>query len=119
MKSINTRTEKSENRSRRIHLGVRVTEDERDFIMAKMAQSGLKYFNSYALKMLIMGEIKSVDLSHYHELAKEVNRIGTNINQIAKVVNASGKIYETEITEIKMRLDEIWLLLKSSLSALR
>ena len=119
MELQNTTQKKTQQRTRNIHLGVRVTQDEKDFIMAKMAQTGARNFNLYALKMLITGEIRNVDLTHYQELAKEISSIGTNINQIAKVVNASGKIYETEITEIKMRLDEIWQLLKSSLSALR
>ena len=98
---------------------VRATQEEKDFIMKKMRKSGLDNFNLYALKMLIVGEIKNVDLTHYRELAKEVNRVGANINQIVKFANENGRIYEPEINELQERMNEIWLLLKSSLSELR
>jgi len=37
-------------------------------------------------------------------------RIGRNINQIAKRLNADGFVYDADIQEIKERLDEIWQL---------
>ena len=106
-------------RKRHTTLTIRATEDEKALIMKKTEWSGLGTFNLYALTMLIRGEIKKIDLTHYHELAKEVNRIGTNINQIAKSVNTTGRIYESEIAELQERMSDIWQLLKSNLSALR
>jgi len=96
-----------------------MTQEEKDFIMKKMKLSGLDNFNLYALRMLIAGEIKNVDLTHYWELAKEVSRIGVNINQIVKCVNSTDQIYLSEIVELQERMEEIWLLIKSSLSEQR
>ena len=106
-------------RSRPIQMIVRVSQEEKDFIMKKMQKSGLDNFNLYALKMLIVGDIKNVDLTHYRELAIEVSHIGATINQIAKFANATGGIYPQEIAVLQERMDEIWQLLKSSLSELR
>ena len=106
-------------RERNRTLTIRASQEEKDFIMRKMEKSGAGNFNTYALKMLIVGEIKNVDLTHYHELAQEVNRIGTNINQVVKFVNANGNIYPQEIAELQTRMEDIWQLLKSSLSELR
>ena len=106
-------------RSRNVQMIVRATQKEKDFIMQKMRESGIQHFNLYALKMLIVGEVKNVDLTHYRELAKEVSRIGVNINQIAKVANAQGRVYKPEIKEVQERMADIWRLLKSSLSELR
>ena len=106
-------------RERNRTMTIRATQDEKDFIMAKMEKSGLANFNLFALTMLIRGEVKNVDLTLYHELAKEVSRIGTNINQVVKFANANGRIYPQEITELQERMAEIWQLLKSSLSGLR
>ena len=108
----------AQRRTRNVQMIVRMTQEEKDFIMKKMERSGLRTFNLYALKMLITGEVKNVDLAHYRELAKEVGRIGVNINQISKFVNANGRIYESEVAELKARMEEIWRLLKSSLSEL-
>jgi len=115
----NTEQKITPRRTRNIQMIVRVTSEEKEFIMEKMQQSGVRTFNIYALLMLMGGEINNVDLTHYHELAKEVNKIGVNINQIAHVANASGNISAGEIENLKERVDDIWQLLKSSLSALR
>ena len=110
---------KPQRRRRNVQMIVRVTPEEKEFIMEKMKQTGLNSFNIYALIMLIAGEVKNVDLTHYHELAKEVSRIGTNINQIAKFINANGGVYGPEIEDLQKRMEEIWRLLKSNLSALQ
>jgi hypothetical protein len=105
-----------QNLTRHKQIIVRVTPEEKDFIMKKVAKSGCRTINLYALLMMTVGSIKNVDLSHYHELANEVNKIGANINQIVHVANASGNISSEEIKKLQERMDEIWLLLKSSLS---
>jgi len=115
-----TATQKSAaRRTRPVQMIVRMSQEEKDFIMKKVKQAGHDNFNLYALKMLIVGEIKNVDLIHYHELAKEVSRIGANINQVVKFVNANGRIYPQEIAELQERMNDIWQLLRSSLSEQR
>jgi hypothetical protein len=106
-------------RRRNVQMIVRVMPEEKEFIMEKVKRSGLTYFNIYALVMLIAGEVKNIDLTHYHELAKEVSRVGANINQIAKLVNANGSVYGPEIEDLQKSMEEIWRLLKSNLSALQ
>ena len=106
-------------RTRNVTMTIRASQEEKDFIMKKMELSGTGNFNTYALKMLIVGEVVNVDLSHYRELAKEVNYIGTNINQIVTFAHARGKIFDAQIAGLQRWLDEIWRLLKSSLSELR
>ena len=110
---------KEQNRTRNVQINIRVTPEEKDFIMKKFEKFGHGNFNLFARKMLITGSVQNVDLTHYHELAKEVNRIGTNINQIAKFIDTNGKIYATEIEDLQRRVAEIWQLLKSSLSEQR
>ena len=108
-----------QNRTRDKQINIRASQEEKDFIMKKFAKSGNGTFNIYALKMLTVGSIVNVDLTHYHELAKEVSRIGTNINQIAKLANSNGRIYASEIEDLQGRVADIWQLLKSSLSGQR
>jgi len=106
-------------RERNRTMTIRATQDEKDFIMRKMELSGAGKFNLYALKMLVFGEIKNIDLTHYQTLAKEVSRIGASINQIAKFVNTGGRIFEPEMADLQQKMEDIWRLLKSSLSELR
>jgi hypothetical protein len=109
----------SPRRERNRTMTIRATQEEKDFILKKMKLSDRRNFNLYALKMLMIGEIKNVDLTHYHELAKEVSRIGANVNQIVKFANVNGNLYPQEIAEFQERMNDIWQLLKSSLSEQR
>ena len=43
-------------------------------------------------------------------MTAEIQKIGVNINQIAKRVNATGSVYQEDIEEIKGVLAEIWRL---------
>ena len=97
---------------------MRVTPEEKDFISKKMELCNAGNFNAFARKMLINGYIVNIDLDKFQQLAGEVNRIGNNINQIAKISNTTGIIFGDDIQKLKEMVDEIWRLLKSSLSEL-
>ena len=105
-----------QNRYRDKQLIVRVTEKEKQFIQKKMKVFGTENFNAYARKILIDGYIIHVDMTEFQKLSAEVNKIGVNINQIAKIANATDNICEKDIEKIKEMVEEIWQLLKSSLS---
>lgn len=103
------------NRKRPIVLRCPVTEQERDLIQEKMKQIPTKNFAAYARKMLIDGYVIVVDYSELKAVTAEIGKIGANINQIAKRVNATGNVYEQDIAEIKGALAEIWRLQRLSL----
>lgn len=42
------------------------------------------------------------------QLAYEINKIGTNINQIAHKINSEGLVYKSEIEAIQEDIDRIW-----------
>ena len=107
-----------QNRARAVQIIIRVTPDEKALIQKKMQQLGTDNFSRYARKMLIDGYVIRVDLSEFQTLASELNKIGVNINQIAKTVNATGTIFGDDMQQLKEMMDEIWRLLKSSLSGL-
>lgn len=65
--------------------------------------------------MLIDGYVVKVDYSELKAVTAEIGEIGTNVNQIAKRVNATGNVYEQDIAEIKGALAEIWQLQRLSL----
>ena len=99
-----------ENRKRNIQIKFRVTEEEKKLIEQKMAQLPTKYIGTYMRKMAIDGFIIYTDLSEFKEFQKELQVIGRNVNQIAKRINYTSTAYDTDIIEIKERLDEIWKL---------
>ena len=101
------------NRTRSIVLRVPVTAEERALIEKKMRT---RCFSVYARKMLIDGYVVKIDYSDIKAMTAELQKIGTNINQIARRVNATGTIYAQDIEDIKGVLNEIWLSQRSILS---
>ena len=81
-----------------------------------MAQAGTDNFSAYARKMLIDGYIIQVDYTNIKEMTAEIEKIGVNINQIARRVNTMGTVYDADIQELKERLTEIWHIQRSILS---
>lgn len=102
-------------RKRNVQIKFRVTEQERDLIFQKMAQIPTKNLAAYMRKMAIDGHVIKVDYSELKAVTAEIGKIGTNVNQIAKRVNATGSVYEQDIAEIKGALAEIWRLQRLSL----
>ena len=100
------------NRKRDILLRVFVTEAERDFIYEKMSEINTNNFGAYARKMLIDGYVISIDTSDMKAIAAECQKIGVNINQIARRVNSTTRIYEQDFEEIKRWIAEIWRILR-------
>ena len=90
------------NRKRPIVLRVPVTAEERGLIEQKMAQLHTRNFSAYARKMLIDGDIRAQ--------TAELQKIGVNVNQIAKRINSTGTVYAQDVEDIKGALAEIWQL---------
>jgi len=103
-------------RKRGIVLRLCVTEAERDMISEKMRQLNTNNFGAYGRKMLIDGYVLATDYSDLKAVAAEMQKIGVNFNQIAKRVNGTSRIYEQDFEEMRARIEDIWRLLRSSLS---
>ena len=90
-----------ENRKRNIQIKFRVTEEERALIEEKMKKVPTRNMEAYLWKMAIDGYIIQVDHSHIKKMTAELQRIGININQIARRANATENVYQEDIEEIK------------------
>ena len=98
------------NRKRPIVLRCPVTAEEQKLIEQKMVQIPTKRIGAYLRKMAIDGYIIYTDTTDIKEMNQILGAISRNINQIAKRINYSGRIYPEDIEEIKKRMDEIWKL---------
>ena len=98
---------------RQIQRKFRVTPRENELIKERMTLHGFKNFNTYARYMLLTGEVVTVDYSELVKLRTEINRIGTNINQLAKYVNTNEEVnlenyqsLQASLLEVKRLMDE-------------
>lgn len=99
-----------ENRKRNGQIIIRVTEEERALIEEKMQQIPTLNLSAYARKMLIDGYIITLDLQEVKGHTAQIQKIGVNINQIAKRINETGRIYADDMDEIKRVMEEVWRL---------
>jgi uncharacterized protein (DUF1778 family) len=86
----------------------RVTEEERDLIRKAMKLAGMKNFRAYLLKMAVNGRIVRVEMDSVREMNRLLSNATNNINQIAKRVNETHKIYAADFSDIQARQEEIW-----------
>ena len=94
-------------RERYVQKIIRLTPTENNYIKNKMDNAGRKNFNSFALEMLIQGQVNIVDFKSLSDLKIAIDRVGKNINQIAKKVNETGDVSKSDIYETKKLLKEI------------
>jgi len=95
-------------RMRNTDIKFRVTEQEREMIDRRMAQTGMKNRRAYLLKMAIDGRVIHIELDSVKEMVRLLSNATNNINQIARRANQTGSIYAADLEELRERYDEIW-----------
>jgi len=95
-------------RPRNVNLALRVTQDERNMIERRMAQTGMKSLREYIVKMAVDGRVIHVELESVKEMVRLLSNATNNINQIARRANQTGNIYAADLGDLRKRYDEIW-----------
>ena len=91
------RSESMDGRKRTVQIKFRVTEAERDLILEKMKLVPTRNMAAYLRKIAIDGYIIQVDHTDIKAMTAEIQKIGVNVNQIAKRVNSTGSVYQEDI----------------------
>ena len=74
---------------------------------------------TYIKQMALNGKVINIDLENYHAVISELNKIGSNINQIARVANASGYSTHDELRQLEFFRREICRISKLFLSEIQ
>ena len=96
------------NRTRPIRIEFCVSDYEHQLIKNKMAQLGTDNMGAYLRKMAINGYILHLDLPELPQMLSLLRNMSNNLNQLTKRVNASGNLYEGELTEISTQMSNLW-----------
>ena len=74
-----------------------------------MAVSGfcIRSLSAYIRKMALDGYCLNLDLPQLQRMAYLLQMCSNNLNQYAKRANESGKIYATDMEDLRQRLDEL------------
>lgn len=106
------------NRKRDIRLRFRVTPEEKALIEEKMTQVGTSNMEAYLRKMSIDGYILKLDLPEIKEMISLLRRSSNNLNQIAKRVNQTGRLYGEDMEDILRKQERLWQAVNEILSKL-
>ena len=80
-------------RKRTVQVKFYVTEEERKLIEEKMKLVPTNNMAAYLRKIAIDGYIIQVDHTDIKAMTAEIQKIGVNVNQIARRVNATGNAW--------------------------
>ena len=96
------------NRVRKIQLNFRVTDQERRLIEERMQELGTTNREAYLRKIAIDGMIVKLEVQELKEIVSLMRRTSNNVNQIARRLNETGRIYEADITDVQKQQEQLW-----------
>ena len=86
---------------------LRTTKAEKNRIYEKMLGMGIRSLSAYIRKMALDGYCLNLDLPQLRRMSYLLQMCSNNLNQYAKRANESGKIYATDMEDLRQRLDEL------------
>ena len=97
-----------QNLTRNRTMTFRVSETERDEIRQRMKQAGIFSVRAYLLKMALDGMVVRMDMSDVQECSRLLRSVSNNVNQLAKHANSGGTVHSASLSDVKLRLGEVW-----------
>ena len=107
---------RNQNRSRKYGIVIHLSEDEKYILDEKTKCSNMTSRAAFIRHLILYGYVYDIDYSELQEYNAALARIGNNLNQIAKRMNATGNVYQADVNEVKELMQKIWHTQKSMLS---
>ena len=85
---------------RTIEKHIKYNDEEWDIVSKKAAALGQRA-GTYIRRISVNGTIKYFDMKQFNHLIMSFNRIGNELNQIAKVANSTQSVYAKDIEDMK------------------
>jgi len=99
---------KDENRKRKIRVVFYLDENEAKLINEKMFAANVRNREAYIRKMILSGYIIRLDLGDVRKMVQLLSNATNNLNQIARHVNETHSIYESDIRDLQAHYEKLW-----------
>ena len=103
------------NRTRKNELKIYLSDDEKYILDRKVELSRRKSISDYIRTLILYGFVYDVDYSYLRQYNETLGKISSNLNHIAKRINSTGNVYEEDMKEVKVIMDEVWRTQKAML----
>ncbi len=91
-----------------IIIKVPVTRDQLEMIHQRMKEAHTDNRAAFIRKMALDGYFLEMDTSPIKEANRLLRSISNNFNQVARLANTSGHVYETDLFDMSQKLNRIW-----------
>ena len=95
-------------RNRNVQIIFWVSEAEKSMIEEKMTQAGMTNLSAYLRRIAIDGMIVRLELPELKEMVSLLRCASNNINQIARRMNESGRVYGTDLEQVIQNQEQLW-----------
>ena len=85
---------------------IRVSAEEMSAIRLR-AETANMSISSFLRELALNGKIILYDTENIYRFNQLMRAIGTNINQIAMVVNSNSAVYQSDVRELKKQFSEL------------
>lgn len=86
----------------------RVSPKEYDLMQQKAELSGIVSLSAYIRKMAIDGYVIKLELPELREMISLLRRSSNNLNQVARRVNSTSRIYAEDMEDMLRQQQELW-----------
>ena len=91
-----------------IIIKVPVTADQLSMIHQRMKEAHTDNRAAFMRKMALDGYFLEIDSSQIRETNRLLRSISNNFNQVAKLANSTGRVYDADLIEMAQKLNRIW-----------
>ena len=117
-KEENEMEEAKPNRNRSRQVKFWVSEEEYQLLQKKMEAAGGVNQGSYIRKMILDGYIVNLDIPELKEIIRLLSITSNNVNQMARRLNTDGSIYQQDIREVEVQLEQNYKMLRKLITKL-
>ena len=110
--------ETTPNRSRSRQVKFWVSEEEYQLLQKKMEVAGGVNQGAYIRKMILDGYIVNLDIPELKEIIRLLSITSNNVNQMARQLHSTGRIYQQDIGEVEAQLEQNYKMLRKLITKL-
>lgn len=103
---------------RTIEKHIKYNAEEWKIVSEKAAALG-KRAGTFIREISVQGVIKNYDMKQFNHLIMSFNRIGNELNQIAKVANSTQSVYVKDIEDMKNSFNDLEVVFENYLMPLK
>ncbi len=96
-----------DDRKRTVCLNLRLTSEEYKCLCDRMATVGVTNREAFLRKMALDGIVVKLDVPELKEMISLLRYAGNNINQVAKRLHQTGRVYEADMADVKANQERL------------